>query len=242
MDQDKKVSTSVSVKNPDFTSPFREYSNFIYIYKKTEKLASAVFMVTSLFSDNEPMKAILRKKVSDLLSFNLTYKDIEESNKIDFIYNLKTKILELVSFLEISLRGGLVSNMNFSILKQEFSNLSDLFDHSIVQKNSHTDILTKEFFSVDGGIKSYVLPESYGVNSQKSYSDDGKDKSEFKRSNRQSIILGLLKKKKELTIKDIAFVIKDCSEKTIQRELTSFIRVGVLKRTGERRWSKYSLA
>jgi predicted HTH transcriptional regulator len=63
----------------------------------------------------------------------------------------------------------------------------------------------------------------------------------IKRTNRQNIILGLLKKKKELTIKDIAQVIKDCSEKTIQRELIAFIDSGVLKRTGERRWSKYSL-
>ena len=62
-----------------------------------------------------------------------------------------------------------------------------------------------------------------------------------KKTNRQNIILGLIKKKKELTIKDIALVIKDCSEKTIQRELNSFIASGILKRAGVRRWSKYSL-
>ena len=68
-----------------------------------------------------------------------------------------------------------------------------------------------------------------------------KDKEAFKRSNRQNIILSLLKKKKELTIKDISQIIKDCSEKTIQRELISFINAGVLKKTGQRRWSKYAL-
>ncbi|MCX6702079.1 MAG: hypothetical protein NTX96_02725, partial [Candidatus Zambryskibacteria bacterium] len=64
----------------------------------------------------------------------------------------------------------------------------------------------------------------------------------LKKSNRQNVILDLLKRKKELTIKDISLVIKDCSEKTIQRELNSFISIGVLKRAGVRRWSKYSLA
>ncbi len=46
----------------------------------------------------------------------------------------------------------------------------------------------------------------------------------------------------EATIKDIAEVITDVSEKTIQRELNSLIEKGQVLRQGERRWSKYSLA
>lgn len=250
MESEKKVSMNLSQKNIEPISFFEEYSDFVFIYKKTEKIASAIYIVTSLFSENEPMKSILRKKVSDFLSFNITYKDIGESSRVDFVYNIRTKVLELVSLLEISYRGGLVSSMNFSILKQELSNLSDLFSSSNPSpKNSFGEILTKAFFDVSEinrnlgegrDIKSYHLSESLNI-SQK-MSDTGiKDKSDFKRSNRQNIILGLLKKKKELTIKDIAQVIKDCSEKTIQRELISFIKIGVLKRTGERRWSRYSL-
>ncbi len=45
----------------------------------------------------------------------------------------------------------------------------------------------------------------------------------------------------EATIKDIAEVITDVSEKTIQRELNSLIEKGQVKRQGERRWSKYSI-
>ena len=46
----------------------------------------------------------------------------------------------------------------------------------------------------------------------------------------------------EATIKDIAEVITDVSEKTIQRELNSLIEKGQVVREGERRWSKYSIA
>ncbi len=46
----------------------------------------------------------------------------------------------------------------------------------------------------------------------------------------------------EATIKDIAEVITDVSEKTIQRELNSLIEKGQVIRQGERRWSKYSIA
>lgn len=44
------------------------------------------------------------------------------------------------------------------------------------------------------------------------------------------------------SIKDIAKAIKDCSEKTIQRELNALIAKGVVVREGEKRWSVYKKA
>ncbi len=49
----------------------------------------------------------------------------------------------------------------------------------------------------------------------------------------------VLEAKGEATIKDIADIITDCSEKTIQRDLNSLIEAGEVKRYGERRWSRY---
>jgi DNA-binding transcriptional ArsR family regulator len=59
---------------------------------------------------------------------------------------------------------------------------------------------------------------------------------------RGSRIKTVLEAKPEATIKDIAEVITDVSEKTIQRELNSLIEKGQVIREGERRWSKYSVA
>jgi hypothetical protein len=58
---------------------------------------------------------------------------------------------------------------------------------------------------------------------------------------RQNIIIALVKKHHTLTIKGFTSVIKDCSEKTIQRELLTLVAKGVLKKEGERRWSTYSM-
>ena len=44
-----------------------------------------------------------------------------------------------------------------------------------------------------------------------------------------------------MTSKDFSFFVKDCSEKTIQRQLLDLVKEGVLKKDGERRWSRYSL-
>jgi DNA-binding transcriptional ArsR family regulator len=51
----------------------------------------------------------------------------------------------------------------------------------------------------------------------------------------------VLEAKPEATIKDIAEIITDVSEKTIQRELNSLIEKGQVIRQGERRWSRYSI-
>jgi DeoR/GlpR family transcriptional regulator of sugar metabolism len=62
-----------------------------------------------------------------------------------------------------------------------------------------------------------------------------------KKSIRQEQITNILKGQSNLTIKDFSKVIKDCSEKTIQRELIELVDKGVIKKAGERRWSRYSL-
>ena len=67
-------------------------------------------------------------------------------------------------------------------------------------------------------------------------------KSVMQKNERQQIILGIVRELGETSIKDISDNIKDCSEKTIQRELNTLIYGGVLKKIGERRWSKYVLA
>ncbi len=253
METDNKLSNQISPKNADPITLFEKDPNFVFVYKKTEKLATAVYMVTGLFSDNEPMKWSLRRKVSELMSFNLTYKDIAGSSQIDFNHSVQTRVLEIVSLLDISERAGLISTMNFSILKQEFSGLLDTFNSfEKALKDLPQETLSKTFF--DTQLQSPIsssgstnvpaaLQGSLKVNQSHLKDNTSASSSDNqKRSSRQNIILNMLKKKKEVTIKDITEVIKNCSEKTIQRELISFIAAGVLKKTGERRWSKYSLA
>src|SRR3989344_4256828 len=254
MERENKLSAEVSNKNIEPISFFNENEGFVLAYKKTEKLASAVYMVTSLFSNDEPMKWTLRKKVADVLSFILKYKDIPEGGSNDFIYEAKTKTLELISLLEISLRGGLVSQMNFSILKTEFLNLITLLNsYSSNTYFPSANEISKKYFDEFSPVTGYsnlhtkTKELSKSNDSQQMSLSNIKDRGIIssqeneKKTNRQNIILSLIRKKKELTIKDIAVVIKDCSEKTIQRELNSFISAGILKRAGVRRWSRYSL-
>jgi hypothetical protein len=62
------------------------------------------------------------------------------------------------------------------------------------------------------------------------------------KNDRQTLILSTIRSKGESSIKDLTDVIKGCSEKTIQRELISLVGSGDLFKTGERRWSRYTIA
>jgi len=61
------------------------------------------------------------------------------------------------------------------------------------------------------------------------------------RSSRKETIMAVLKEKGPSYIKDISTVIRDVSEKTIQRELQNLVSDGRVERSGERRWTTYAL-
>jgi hypothetical protein len=56
---------------------------------------------------------------------------------------------------------------------------------------------------------------------------------------RASLIMAFVRKHTGSSIKEISKVVKGCSEKTIQRELSWLIEQGLIEKRGERRWSIY---
>jgi predicted HTH transcriptional regulator len=151
----------------------------------------------------------------------------------------------MTSFLNIAMISGLVSNMNSSIIISEITALIEyLKKHASSATSSAGYILSDTFFSTDTtsdtGTKGHgilsKLPDSAGE--PKSKVMIVKDK----KDSRKNSIISILKKDSQLTIKDFVKVINDCSEKTIQRELIDLVEKGIVKRSGERRWSTYSLA
>ena len=146
--------------------------------------------------------------------------------------------------------------MNLNILKKEFF---ELLNH-LNQIKSRSGHINSKFYYVEyenqdsplkrTEIKDINLSSPYdpALNNRNTKDNEDRDTKlkEFstvtvKKNRRQSIIIALLKKKRDLMIKDISPLISDCSEKTIQRELQDLVKQGVLKKTGEKRWTKYSL-
>ena len=59
---------------------------------------------------------------------------------------------------------------------------------------------------------------------------------------RRSDVLSVVRSRGMASIRDITSVIKDMSEKTVQRELLALVKEGVLVKEGEKRWSTYRIA
>lgn len=258
MDKDKDKITEVENEmslekrnNRDIISYFENDKLFTFLLKKTEKLTAAIYLVTNLMSDNEPLKWTLRKKAGEVLTFNISYKDGGAvADRKDYLGKIKIKVLELTSLLEVAYLSGLVSFMNFSILKEEFFRFVEALSSN--ERGVKDESFSRSFFHVPdeevlGRNLSTVLNESsnqIGLNASKTSSnikDNSIEKDNQKRTNRQEMIINLLKKKADLNIKDIAQYVRGCSEKTVQRELISLIEAGIVKKEGERRWSRYSL-
>lgn len=232
-------------------------SNFIFQYKKTEKILAALYLVTNFLSAQEPLRWELREIGLNLLSNVMSLKDALPSQKDELCTAIKSSVFEMISLLEIAHFAGFISSMNFEILKKEFVILLDSVSNT--KQSLESFVLPNNFFTDDTPEQSIGSQNPQSPFAHKSVKDKGVSfiqskrqntkkpegevgRVEAKKSSRQEVIINLLKKKKEIMVKDVSAVVSDCSEKTLQRELLYMVSKGILKKEGERRWSRYSLA
>lgn len=282
----------------------------VTLSKKSERLTTAIYLVTNFLSDSEPLKGHLRTLCVELIRAGSALRGGGRMVEADVLDTLHSNIEEILSLLEIAFVAGLISEMNFTILKREFVVVRDIVDLQKVSRESRTDsILANDFFntseslsvtsepafphhpSVFASTRSNPSPavslsarhttkqssahDSHSTQVSQGHSMghaeslmsdkvfDGHSKNEpvnrrvvARRTDltvsraegnvaiqsRRVRILKLIKDNREVMIKDIVKHFPDLSEKTIQRELVSFVESGVLKKSGERRWSRYALA
>ncbi|MFA6554715.1 MAG: helix-turn-helix transcriptional regulator [Candidatus Paceibacterota bacterium] len=253
---------------PSFNDPinwkslgfFSAEDYLIYIFKKTEKITAALYLVSGLLKDNEPIKWELRDRGIDLLSSSFSASNSLPGDKNAVIQSLFTAALETLSLLNVAKISNLISDMNHRLLVHEIDNVVGMLRDRLAESAENAGyVLSEAFFKTPDlfstgfrlGNKSGISKNSeslkrqsesvYGTNASKSELNKGQLTGQAKKTQRQESILSVLATQSNLTIKDFSRVIKDCSEKTIQRELIELVDKGLVKKEGERRWSRYSL-
>ena len=249
-------------------------------YTKTNKLITALFMVTDIMDKDEPMRNKLRFLGTGIISD--MYLNPADSDK---------KVSEILTLLDITKEIRMISEMNANILKKEFEELQKAVRVFAPKKSPIwlEEFLKDEEKDVEPFIRtSPAFPPRIGhsnptrIGVQKgstlmkalrgvSMSDKGHSASQVKktsvpthdihsnsfnyemlRNKRREEIVSIIKNKLSVfpesggaTITDIKNSAEgplvSCGEKTLQRELISMVQDGVLYKTGEKRWSKYSI-
>ncbi|MEK7613439.1 MAG: hypothetical protein AAB439_01005 [Patescibacteria group bacterium] len=246
MSDTKKDKKDISVNSPDevnFRSIFASFlknEHHTFVVQKTEKLASALYIVTGFIPNEDPLKTRLRTCALELIS---TSTDPDHARAVRYHEGFASRCLEIGSILGLAQRAGFVSPMNARVLCDEYADLA------LFVKNHQDRIFGQHDVHV-GDDKGPTNKEVRVATPQVTVKDKEpvaahqvKKTNNYKRHlSRKDIILSLLDIKDKINIKDAMQAIHGCSEKTVQRELISMVQEGVLLKEGERRWSSYRKA
>ncbi len=259
-EKDKTIRTLENLIQQGFLGVKGHYA---FIYIKVQKLVAACYLITDLMKDGEPLKWQIRDTGLSLLSDNLSLIRASSADRKVIFSVVSGLSVELISFIEIAYIAGLVSPMNFSLLQKEFGDLIGLIQERENPKALESSfVLSKQFLDVDESLykESPDKGQHNNVLNNMSFRKESPIESQShqkaplqrniqkdttstsKKNSRQDLIIAHLKKiGGEISVKEFVGIIPGCGEKTIQRELLSLVAKGVLKKVGERRWSKYSL-
>lgn len=223
----------------------KDKPHLIFLIQKVERLSGVIHILTFNMSEKEPLRANLRE--SCLLFLRHAYnRDLENR----YATSLESDVAHIVSLLNIGSSSLSISQMNAQILKNEL--LALLPSIALLHQKERTDTSFDEKILMTGIGKGHtgMSHKDYRLKflerTNKTF-DDVKKVNIEKASNikpesvRKKIIIEVIRNKKEVSIKDISLQVQGVSGKTIQRDLLELVSHGVLKKTGERRWSKYSL-
>ncbi|MFA6295666.1 MAG: hypothetical protein WC666_04635, partial [Candidatus Paceibacterota bacterium] len=116
---------------PSFNDPinwkslgfFSAEEYLVYVFKKVEKITAALYLVSGLLKDDEPIKWELRDRGIDLLSSSFNASSSVPGDRNAIIQSLFTAALETLSLLNVARISNLVSEMNHKLLVHEIDNV-----------------------------------------------------------------------------------------------------------------------
>lgn len=250
---------------------------FMSVSKKAEKITTALYMLTDLVREDDPMRRKIRETSIMVLSDTRGLSYAMTGDLYFHLARVIAKSWELVSLIEVCVVVGFISDMNHGIIKNaliEF--IGDLRNRQRIEGFTHIQDLkigvgeannfklksdffklddndmrsAKEEFTSDVQTSGRVLSKGHFIKPMSdrnlSFNTEIKTINNLSKTEspnqteRSEQILKLIEEKREISIKDIVSYFQEYSQKTIQRDLAALVESGAIKRSGEKRWSRYS--
>lgn len=219
------------------------------VFKKTEKIVSVVFYVLSqTSSDYEKLDEqflnikdkALKTHEESLKTLSLYTHQISDND----LLGLRHSLVTLESVLRIAEAASIFPEDLFNLISEQIDSVMRYLKNHYTPKTISAEIDPVSLMSNQS--KSRVSKPKTTYKQRRTVIPQGDISSDAhfvhsQLTDRSERIKTVLEAKPQATVKDIAEIITDVSEKTIQRELNSLIEKGQVVREGERRWSKYSV-
>ena len=210
---------------------------------RVRKAAAALYRVTDILSDNEPMKWKLRNEAIELVDAVVALGQKEYVFSQNYYYPLLISE-RLTSKIAIAAAGGYISRINYQVLEQEYASIAEiLFENMSDNKGqnilSDISIGHHKRHIKDTNFSRKKVDNDNGMESKKSKNGVHETSSS---SERQKHIATVLAGKGWLPVTEVAALCgEESSIKTIQRDLLLLMQNGVIQSKGERRWRTYAL-
>lgn len=225
-----------------FLNIFEKDIRRVYIYKKAERLAKAIHLITPAFVDS----VSLRNRI-DRVAVGLVDAACLPPGAARLA--LSRELLALSSVLSIARTGGLLSSMNADLIAHEAHLLLQEVAAYEEPRLFLDDAPTLADIARRAPHREREVPRpspqarpriAGAAKQQANKGHEAVDVKDVPQNSRKDAVLDVLKKHEEgASIKDISTIVRAVSEKTIQRELQALIEAGLVRKEGERRWSTY---
>ena len=232
-----------NISDISFRKLLHDDNYYRHIFKKTEKVVSVVFYILNNIDHDKKSETHignLASKAHFVHENALRTLEVKLVSSKEVLEQFAQALVGLDSTLRIMAASHIITQDVLTVVVNEIDavlrGLSGYIEGDTKQ--------SKPFFtgtSMEAPSATTVSHRSTASRSTTHNASSTQAESTSSPSDRRERIKTILEAKGEATIKDISEIITDCSEKTIQRELNAMIEDNIVKRQGERRWSKYSI-
>jgi Fic family protein len=173
------------------------------------KVVLAVYRVTDVFPDKEPLKNLIREKANQILADLILEAEKEETNK---------NVNLIRSYFEVAKGQGWLDETNFLVLEKEYNKISEILkeDKEVKKKEVKKEEVKKE--------KREEVKETVKTKEEK------KENGELTKRARK--ILEILKEKEKIQVWELKRIFPDLTKRTLRRDFDSLLRLGLVERRG----------
>ncbi len=234
-------------------NPFGENRAADRAYRRAERIAAAVHLLTNHIDSGESIRHEARRASTKLLAALLDVRDEMRAPNSGGVITVVSSIRHLISLVRMLAISGFASTQNVTAIVEALDELGNFMQVSQRTNFSESVVVTREEL-LDVGTQpvrspTYAVKDVKDISMTRDASGSGSVVSETVKSHaingqttvRTQSILEILRSSGSMGIKDICSNLPEYSEKMIQRELLGLVADGRVTKTGLKRWSRYSV-